>query len=32
VQFYRDQEKLAVEHWQHECNLDKIAAHTQAGR
>jgi ferredoxin/flavodoxin---NADP+ reductase len=26
VQFYREQEKMAQEHWQHTCNLDKVTA------
>ncbi len=26
VGFYREQEKLALEHWQHECHLDKVTA------
>jgi ferredoxin/flavodoxin---NADP+ reductase len=26
LQYYRPEEQQAVEHWQHQCNLDKVAA------
>mgnify|MGYP005846290653 CR=1 FL=1 len=30
VQFYREQEKMAVEHWRHECRLDRMVAQAEA--